>query len=237
MFGGVVVGTINILKNGYRGKLGATVGQQWNGQLTLRTYLEHNNSKTEAQLKQRAAFKEGIRIAQTTYPYIQNVLLPKGYKGTKWNFIASAIGVIMGGNGIDPDGIIIGDYNKKNLMLPAFPFYDGKQYAYIYFSSTNHSLDVADYSPAIIPFFDPIRPVPANYKLVEFGSILNKSITINFMGSKPQKGFLLEVKNIDFTIAPVIFALQGRAVLHNYKSAFYPVVPSVNLTDNMLEDN
>lgn len=231
------MGTINILKNGYRGKLGATVGQQWNGQLTLRTYLEHNNSKTEAQLKQRAAFKEGIHVAQTAYPYIQNVLPPKGYKGTKWNFISSVIGTIMGGGGVTADGTAVGDYNKRNLMLKVFPMYNGKQYAYIYFSSTNGSLDVADYNPAIIPIFDPTRPVPENYQMVSLGQVLNKSITVPLFGVPAQKGFLLELVGINVQVAPVLFALQGRAVLHNYKSAFYPVIPQINLTDQMLQDN
>ena len=231
------MGTINILKNGYRGKLGATVGQQWNGQLTLRTYLEHNNSKSGAQLKQRAAFKEGIHVAQTAYPYIQNVIPPKGYKGTKWNFLSSVFGTIMGGGGIDPEGTVIGDYNKKNLMLKVFPLYNGKQYAYIYFSSTNGSLDVADYNPAIIPIFDPTRPVPTNYQLASLGAVINKSITVPLFGVPAQKGFLVELVGIDFQVAPVLFALQGRAVLHNYKSVFYPVMPAININDTMLQDN
>ena len=47
---------INLLKNGYRGKLGETVGQKWKNELTLRTYQGTNNSKSEAQLTQRAAY-------------------------------------------------------------------------------------------------------------------------------------------------------------------------------------
>lgn len=89
------MGTINILKNGYRGKLGATVGQQWNGQLTLRTYLEHNNSKTEAQLKQRATFKELIAGAQQYYGQVFNYNPPKSFKGTKWNYMTKGLKYIM----------------------------------------------------------------------------------------------------------------------------------------------
>ena len=54
---------INLLKNGYRGKLGETVGQKWKNELTLRTYQGTNNSKSEAQLTQRAAYKELISMS------------------------------------------------------------------------------------------------------------------------------------------------------------------------------
>lgn len=231
------MGTINILKNGYRGKLGATVGQQWNGQLTLRTYLEHNNSKTEAQLKQRAAFKEKLHVAQTAYPYVQNLIPPKGYKGTKWNFVASTIGQIDLNAGFPADGLAIGNYNKKNLMLKAFPMYNGGIYAYVYLSATNGSLNPNDYNPAIIPIFDPTRPVPANYQLVSVGTIINKSITVNLFGAPAQKGFLMELIGVNFQVAPVLFALQGRAIKHDYKSVFQPAIPAINITDAMLQDN
>lgn len=89
------MGTINILKNGYRGKLGATVGQQWNGQLTLRTYLEHNNSKTEKQLEQRKVFGELIKGSQLYYSQVFNYNPPKGFKGTKWNYMTRGLSYIQ----------------------------------------------------------------------------------------------------------------------------------------------
>ena len=61
------MGTINLLKNGYQGKLGETVGQKWKNQMTVRTYQPTNNSKSEAQLDQRAHYKELITDASKLY--------------------------------------------------------------------------------------------------------------------------------------------------------------------------
>lgn len=58
---------INLLHNGYQGKLGETVGQKWKNQRTVRTYNPTNNSKSEAQLKQRAIYKQNISEASIAY--------------------------------------------------------------------------------------------------------------------------------------------------------------------------
>lgn len=60
---------INLLHNGYQGKLGETVGQKWKNQRTVRTYNAHNNSKSEAQLEQRDNYKQIIKDASLAYPY------------------------------------------------------------------------------------------------------------------------------------------------------------------------
>lgn len=60
---------INLLHNGYQGKLGETVGQKWKNQRTVRTYNEHNNSKSEAQLEQRDNYRQIIKDASLAYPY------------------------------------------------------------------------------------------------------------------------------------------------------------------------
>lgn len=62
------MGFINLLKNGYRGKLGETVGQKWKDQLTVRTYQGTNNSKSPAQIDQRAHYKTLIQEASVRYP-------------------------------------------------------------------------------------------------------------------------------------------------------------------------
>lgn len=64
------MGFINLLKNGYRGKLGETVGQKWKDQLTVRTYQGTNNSKSPAQLDQRAHYKTLIQEAAAHYPLL-----------------------------------------------------------------------------------------------------------------------------------------------------------------------
>lgn len=60
---------INLLHNGYQGKLGETVGQKWKNQRTVRTYNAHNNSKSEAQLEQRDNYRQIIKDASLAYPY------------------------------------------------------------------------------------------------------------------------------------------------------------------------
>lgn len=67
------MGFINLLKNGYTGKVGETVGQKWKNTLTLRTYNEHNNSKSEAQLNQRDIYKENISQSSIAYSTLVGV--------------------------------------------------------------------------------------------------------------------------------------------------------------------
>lgn len=83
------MGFINLLKNGYRGKLGETVGQKWKDQLTVRTYQAKNNSKSEAQLEQREFYKKVIAYASELYATSRNLVLPPNTKMNKFNFITS----------------------------------------------------------------------------------------------------------------------------------------------------
>lgn len=122
------MGTINILKNGYRGKLGATVGQQWNGQLTLRTYLEHNNSKTEAQLKQRETFKTLIDGAQQYYNQVFNYNPPRNFKGTKWNYLTKGLKYILEMSPQPGQVAKIYPDSKAGLLAPYQVLMDGKYY-------------------------------------------------------------------------------------------------------------
>lgn len=74
------MGFINLLKNGYRGKLGETVGQKWKDQLTVRTYQGTNNSKSPAQIDQRAHYKTLIQEAAVYYSFFvtSRRIQPKG---------------------------------------------------------------------------------------------------------------------------------------------------------------
>lgn len=80
---------INLLKNGYRGKLGETVGQKWKNELTLRTYQGTNNSKSEAQLTQRAIYKAGISSASVVYNNLHNIEPVKVKNMNYFNYITS----------------------------------------------------------------------------------------------------------------------------------------------------
>lgn len=135
------MGTINILKNGYRGKLGATVGQQWNGQLTLRTYLEHNNSKTEAQLKQRETFKTLIDGAQQYYNQVFNYNPPRNFKGTKWNYLTKGLKYIMEMSPQPGQVAKIYPDSKAGMLAPYQVLMDGKYYAIMINQSESSQYD------------------------------------------------------------------------------------------------
>lgn len=231
------MGKINLLKNGYRGKVGQTVGQQWNGQLTLRTHNDHNTSKTEAQLKQRASFKEAIEFTRRSYPYVVNLVPPKKFPGTKWNFTLEAMSMVMGGTINFQNGLELGDYKKKNIMLPFFPVYNGKYYAYIYKYATNGSLSPNDYKLSAIPIFDPSAQIPSGIVAPTTGQILDKSIIATLPTGIPPKGFLVEVTVPPPQTVIYMIAMQGRGILNGYKSAFSPCIPAININDAQLVDN
>lgn len=123
------MGKINLLKNGYRGKVGQTVGQQWNGQLTLRTHNEHNNSKSQAQLDQRATFGDLIKGAQQYYPMTFNYNPPKNYSGTKWNYLTKGLKYLQQGLPQPGQPVQIYPDQKAGLLAPYCIYIDTKIYA------------------------------------------------------------------------------------------------------------
>lgn len=52
------MGTLNLLKGAYTGKVGATVGSKWKNKSTVRTYSKPSNPDTPAQQLTRNGFKE-----------------------------------------------------------------------------------------------------------------------------------------------------------------------------------
>lgn len=51
------MGTLNLLKGAYTGKVGATVGSKWKNKSTVRTYSKPSNPDTPAQQQTRNGFK------------------------------------------------------------------------------------------------------------------------------------------------------------------------------------
>ncbi len=51
------MGTLNLLKGAYTGKVGATVGSKWKNKSTIRTYSKPSNPDTPAQQTTRSGFK------------------------------------------------------------------------------------------------------------------------------------------------------------------------------------
>lgn len=107
---------INLLHNGYQGKLGETVGQKWKNQRTVRTYNPHNNSKSEAQLQQRTKYKENLETATTFYPSAFNLIVPKKKPMNRFNFYTSIIPVLAENLQKGSMQFPLGDYKTKNIL-------------------------------------------------------------------------------------------------------------------------
>lgn len=82
---------INLLHNGYQGKLGETVGQKWKNQRTVRTYNPHNTSRTQWQADVRNRYKRNISIASECYPYLFGAQYVKPKNMNRFNAFTSAI--------------------------------------------------------------------------------------------------------------------------------------------------
>lgn len=125
------MGFINLLKNGYRGKLGETVGQQWKNQLTVRTYQATNTSKSEAQLEQREIYKNLIQEASKLYPSTFNLIVPKKKTMNKFNFFTSNIKNIIENIIKNNLQFPLGDYRYKNILSQWGGIRDNAVWAYI----------------------------------------------------------------------------------------------------------
>lgn len=125
------MGFINLLKNGYRGKLGETVGQKWKNQLTVRTYQSTNNSKSQEQLDQRAHYKALIQESSRLYPSTYNLIVPKKKSMNKFNFFTSSLESIFANVGKNNFQFPLGDYRSKNVLSPWGGLKDGAIWAYI----------------------------------------------------------------------------------------------------------
>lgn len=125
------MGFINLLKNGYRGKLGETVGQKWKNQLTVRTYQATNNSKSQEQLDQRAHYKTLIQEASRLYPSTFNLIVPKKKTMNKFNFFTSSIETVFETLGKNKFQFPLGDYRAKNVLSLWGGVRDNAIWAYI----------------------------------------------------------------------------------------------------------
>lgn len=119
------MGKINLLKNGYTGKVGQTVGQRWNGELTLRTHNEHNTSRSDAQLAQRAAFGGMIKEAVAAKDLLFNYNAPKGGKMSNWNFFTKSLSYILNAPITPGEAFSIRSDSKKSLCAGYGIFMDG----------------------------------------------------------------------------------------------------------------
>lgn len=122
---------IHLLKNGYRGKLGETVGQKWKNELTLRTYQGTNNSKSEAQLQQRAIYKENISESSIVYSSLVGVNKNVAKGMNLFNLFTSQWSKTKGN--LDNSWVTSKIFDKPNLELSLYNLYsDGLDYISVY---------------------------------------------------------------------------------------------------------
>lgn len=129
------MGFINLLKNGYRGKLGETVGQQWKNQLTVRTYQATNNSKSEAQLKQREIYKAMIQGSSQMYENAKGWPKNAVKEMNSFNHFTSTAYEIIRINQLKPPIKPINIFNKTNVWAETV-IEDGGKYSSIIYQST-----------------------------------------------------------------------------------------------------
>lgn len=128
------MGFINLLKNGYRGKLGETVGQQWKNQLTVRTYQATNNSKSEAQLKRREIYKGMIQYSSQMYENSKGWPKNAVKEMNSFNHFTSTIYEIVGIGQIKPPIKPINIFNKTGVWAET-AIEDGGKYSSIIYQT------------------------------------------------------------------------------------------------------
>lgn len=114
---------INLLHNGYQGKLGETVGQKWKNQRTVRTYNPTNNSKSEAQLKQRAIYLENLSQASLAYSTLIGVSKNAAKGMNIFNLFTSQWSKTKGS--MDDSWIKSGVFSRPNIKATYYGEYNG----------------------------------------------------------------------------------------------------------------
>lgn len=230
------MGFINLLKNGYRGKLGETVGQKWKNQLTVRTYQSTNNSKSQEQLDQRAHYKALIQEASRLYPSTFNLIVPKKKSMNRFNFFTSIIETVFENLGKNNFNFPLGDYRSKNILSQFGGIRDGAIWAYI-----------------ILPYGEPPRSVvsiPQSIVLAMSSSgnpvmmpdgiladeILPKKVKSGASPYPFPRGYFVKT-NINPADRSIIFFSVGRRERGATKwSELTMIQPVIQITDDILED-
>lgn len=122
---------INLLHNGYQGKLGETVGQKWKNQRTVRTYNPTNNSKSEAQLKQRAIYKENLSQASIAYSTLIGVNKNAAKGMNIFNLFTSQWSKTKGS--MDDSWIKSGIFDRPNIKATNKGLFTGQEGNYVVF--------------------------------------------------------------------------------------------------------
>lgn len=178
------MGFINIIKNGYTGKLGETVGANVNGTLILRTRPTHNNSNTPKQQAVKVNFSELLKEASAHYGNTLNISTPKGIRMNAFNFFAS---VYATGESNPEGGFTFFDLTPRTSPRMLSPYYfiiDNEYFMALRVSTFGNLLP--EKTPKVIGFMpDGIKNDSAFEQV-----ILRKQKTINATPQTDQALFL-----------------------------------------------
>lgn len=230
------MGFINLLKNGYRGKLGETVGQQWKNQLTVRTYQETNNSKSEAQLEQREKYKTLIEGVSFYWPSALNIKAPKGKSMSDFNYYASITNKYMANN--DPPGEfkIIDQYNKKNICQEFVMQKDNTLWAYILLPEGPAPKNMAKYIGVVLFAIDAKTQTVISMDSLFTGNIIPKRVKQGATHKNIGRGFLAQINPAinGMKIATISIGKKEGSIIKY--SGFITTQHPVTIVDDMLED-
>ena len=230
------MGFINLLKNGYRGKLGETVGQQWKNQLTVRTYQATNNSKSEAQLEQREKYKTLIEGVSLYWPSALNIKAPKGKSMSDFNYYASIINKYIAEKHTPGTFRIIDQYNKKNICQAFVMQKDNTLWAYILLPEGHAPKDMSKYIGVVLFAIDAKAQTVISMDSLFTGNIIPKRVKQGAPIRNIARGFFAQINpTLDGMKAATISIGKKEGNIIKY-SGFIATQRAVTITDDMLED-
>ena len=230
------MGFINLLKNGYRGKLGETVGQKWKNQLTVRTYQATNNSKSEAQLKQRQQYRGIIALASAFWPSAINIKAPKGKSMSDFNYYTSLIEDAMNANMMAGEPIILGHYNRNDIVSPYVFTRDGACWLYVNLPQGNPKEDFKNITQAVFWAIQGRNSEPYIIDNLLTGKMLEKKLKAGTVPKAFPRGYFVETIQQQRDPKNIVATLGKKRGSEIKWGGFTTLVPMVNLIDDVLED-
>lgn len=228
---------IDILKNGYTGKLGETVGQKWKNQLTVRTHNQHNTSKSEKQIEQRLFYKAVLDYASDWYSSSRNLILPPGTKMNKFNFLTSFISKIYAGTIPMGSPAPFMGLKNTNIVYPVIINSGGKSYIYINDPLGRIQKKISSVSLHILFSIDDRTSKAVPIEGLEFVSIYDKSLSGTIGNIPVKKGFAVEISPPSIPNTMVVAYLTVKVGKQRVFSQTSMISKSINIPDGSWEDN
>lgn len=205
---------INLLHNGYQGKLGETVGQKWKNQRTVRTYNPTNNSKSEAQLKQRAIYLQNLSQASLAYSTLIGVNKNVAKGMNIFNLFTSQWSKTKGS--MDDSWIKSGIFDKPNVKATNEGIFKGSDGNFIVFDIPQE-LDLKKARRFVlkgffcteVPIVKVIRPITETIEAIGVGNF-----ACDTYGEITPNGIIIQHKNTNTrptkTLFQLTFELSGK---------------------------